>query len=322
MPAKQILTADIVRNAYQLFLGREPESERAVEDALAHGSVEELRAAFLNSKEFLEKFKPPAVARGPLDAPENPIEWSIDKSDFDDLFNHVKGTWTRLGVEQPHWSVLSAERFKPENIDDTTETAFFESGKGDVKTLLSILTRHDYEPSRLSRAFEFGCGLGRVTPHLAKSFDVVTACDISTTHLDVARQVVADSGAKNVTFELSDSIEFGMRAPFDLWFSKIVLQHNSPPIIAMILRRAFSLLSQGGVAVFQVPTYAVGYKFLIADYLKSMNKSDGIEMHVLPQHAIFKIGKENNCFPVEVTEDGAAGNPAVWRSNMFVMRKE
>jgi SAM-dependent methyltransferase len=321
MPAKQELTAAIVRSAYQLFLGREPESEQAVKFALAHGSIEALRAAFMSSKEFLAKNRP-AVARIPLDAPPIQIEWSINKSNFEDLFNRVKGTWTKLGAERPHWSVLSSERFKPENIDNTTESAFFESGNVQTKTLVAILARNGYKKSHFSRAFEFGCGLGRVTPYLAKSFDFVTACDISTTHLDVAREVVAKSGAKNVGFELSDSIEFGMRAPFDLWFSQLVLQHNSPPIIAMILRRAFSLLSHGGVAVFQVPTYAIGYKFLIADYLRAMNRSEGIEMHILPQNVIFQIAKENNCFPLEVVEDDATGYPTAWLSNTFVMRKE
>ena len=112
-----------------------------------------------------------------------------------------------------------------------------------------------------------------------------------------------------------------MTGPFDLWFSWIVLQHNPPPIIALILRRCFSLLAPGGVAVFQVPTYATGYRFRIAEYLGRIGDDGGIEMHVLPQHVVLGLAAAAGCQPLEIWQDGAAGSPSAWTSNTFVFRK-
>lgn len=269
----QNLTPETVRLAYQLFLGREPESEQMVKYSLTYVTVERLRAAFLRSPEFrgicqgemrLAVTPPPPAqpaaipslpARVPLDASPLNIEWRADAATATALLAHVRDTWTRLGIEQPHWSAFPEERFRPDRIE-ANEAAFFASGGNDVAQLLAILRRNGVDPAALPRAFEFGCGIGRVTAHLARAFREVTVCDVSASHMAIAQDKVYDSGARNLAFRLADSAEFGMAAPFDLWFSRIVLQHNPPPIIAMILHRAFALLAPGGVAVFQVPTYA------------------------------------------------------------------
>jgi len=46
-----------------------------------------------------------------------------------------------------------------------------------------------------------------------------------------------------------------------------VLQHNPPPLIAMILARLLAGLAPGGVAYFQVPVWLPGYRFRVADLL-------------------------------------------------------
>jgi trans-aconitate methyltransferase len=111
-----------------------------------------------------------------------------------------------------------------------------------------------------------------------------------------------------------------MTEPFDLWFSRIVLQHNSPPVMALILRRALSLLAPGGVAVFQVPTYAKNYSFRLDGYLNRIAGEGEIEMHVLPQPVVFAIAASAGCTPMEVLEDGSVGI-AGWQSSTFVFHK-
>jgi SAM-dependent methyltransferase len=186
----------------------------------------------------------------------------------------------------------------------------------------AILLRNGILPVQIRHAFEFGCGVGRVTPHLAAAFARVTACDVSASHLRLARQVIVRGKKNNATLVPAQTQEFGMTASFDLWFSRIVLQHNPPPIIAMILRRMFNLLEPGGVAVFQVPTYCRGYRFGIAEYLANLaGRAQEIEMHILPQTAVFQIAREADCYPLEVREDSATGLGAAWVSNTFVMRK-
>jgi hypothetical protein len=112
-----------------------------------------------------------------------------------------------------------------------------------------------------------------------------------------------------------------MTAPFELWFSRIVLQHNPPPIAAMILRRALGLLAPGGLAVFQVPTHAIGYRFRVAEYVNGLGQPGGIEMHVLPQPVVFDIVRDCACEPREVLEDFSAGPSGSWNSTTFVVRK-
>jgi hypothetical protein len=110
-----------------------------------------------------------------------------------------------------------------------------------------------------------------------------------------------------------------MLEPFDLWFSQIVLQHNSPPIIAMILRRAMQLLNPGGLAIFQVPTFSPGYRFRVTEYVSNLPNA-GMEMHVLPQPAIFEIAVGAGCVPLEVLDDYSTGSQ-LWVSNSFAFAK-
>jgi SAM-dependent methyltransferase len=188
-----------------------------------------------------------------------------------------------------------------------------------MRDICAILDRAGILPSDIPRAFEFGCGVGRVTPFLAETFRQVTAADVSNSHLTLAREQTR--GAPNVVFTLAENAEFGMSETFDFWFSKIVLQHNPPPVIAMILSRALSLLAPGGVAIFQVPTYALGYRFCLHDYMAKLPDRGEIEMHVLPQPVVFNIARSAGCEVLEVLNDGAAGNPRAWTSNTFVLRK-
>ena len=321
-----------MRLAYRLFVGRDPESEAMAQHALSYGTVDRLRAAFFRSDEFrgiaqdelrVQRSAPPAVplARVPLDSPPNEVEWAVNAAAATALLGHVRETWTRLGVEQPHWSVLSAEHFRAERIADH-EAAFFASGADDVALLLAVLRRHGVAPGDVPRALEFGCGIGRVTVHLARAFPELTACDVSASHMALAQRKTAEAGARNVTWRLVDSDDFGMVVPFDIWFSRIVLQHNPPPIIAMILYRALGMLESGGMAVFQLPTYAVGYRFRVQEYLAGLGAEGRIEMHVLPQPVVFEIARESGCAVLEVLEDGSAGPEAQWNSTVFVLRKE
>jgi trans-aconitate methyltransferase len=164
---------------------------------------------------------------------------------------------------------------------------------------------------------EYGCGVGRVTPHLAAMFSRLIGVDISASHLVLATQSVKRSGVANAELRLATPPDFGMAEPIDLWFSRLVLQHNPPPIMAMILRRMLSMLAPGAVAIFQLPTHAPSYRFIADEYLA--RNSDEIEMHCLPQSVIFALAAEAGCTPLEVREDDSMGYP--WLSNVFVFRR-
>lgn len=315
----QDITPEAARLAYLLLLGREPESERAIASARSYPSLAALRQAFLGSDEFRNKVKlrPVLVA---LDAPPIEVEWQVDAATARRLLAHVGETWARLGAERPHWSVLSADHFLPERIAATGDR-FFQSGKRDRDGLLAVLRRLGREPAEFPVLFEFGCGLARVTPFLAESFARVVACDVSASHLALARERLAVEHA-GVTLHEATPGDLGMKEGFDLWFSRLVLQHNPPPVMAMVLRRALSLLNPGGIAHFQLPTYARGYRFTAADYLAGVKPGGGeIEMHVLPQPVIFELAAQCGCEPLEVWQDQSAGPPASWISSVVTLRK-
>jgi len=321
MPVAKV-TKDDVAAAYRFLLGRDP-SEREISAWLHVASVAELRRLFVASPEFKAKLVALGSLRSEhpqrlsLDVPPILVDWQTDKETEARLLDYVTKTWVAIGKEQPHWSVLSADAFKSENMA-RNRAAFYASGAGDARRVVAILARHHLTPADRPRMVEYGCGVGRVTPHLAAAFREVIGIDISQSHLALARDVVAESGRQNVRLVLSAAPEFGMTEPFDLWFSYIVLQHNPPPIIAMILRRMFAMLAPGGIAVFQVPTYVPGYRFDVAQYLAAP-KQGTIEVHCLPQPVVFRLAAEAGCRSLEVREDSAVGFP--WLSDTFVFIK-
>jgi SAM-dependent methyltransferase len=307
-----------VQFAYRLLLGREP-SEQEATAWLGVPSLAELRKHFFESYEFraiafaAARDKP----RLPFDLGPLTIEWQTDPDTEKTLLDYVKTTWTKLGENEPHWSVLSSDEFKSVNITEHYES-FYASGATDARLIAAVLERHGIPEGRYGRILEYGCGVGRATTHIAKLFREVVAVDISASHLSLAEKTVIDAGCRNVRFLLGKTPDFGMEESFDLFFSYIVLQHNPPPVIALVLRRMFKYLLPEGLAIFQVPTYVPGYRFNVAQYLLEP-KLETIEMHCFPQQVIFQMARDAGCICLEVREDAAMDFP--WLSNTFVFKK-
>ena len=175
------------------------------------------------------------------------------------LLARISETWRQLGEKRPYWSVLAGPEFQGEDTVERQQ-AFYDSGVDDLRILLATLSRVGRRPEEFTVVFEFGCGLGRVTSHLCKQFSHVIATDISYSHLALARRALNERGATNVDLKCASATDFGMSESYDLWFNRLVLQHNPPPLIAAILARAMTLLRPRGLAVFQVPVYLPGYR--------------------------------------------------------------
>jgi 2-polyprenyl-3-methyl-5-hydroxy-6-metoxy-1,4-benzoquinol methylase len=200
------------------------------------------------------------------------------------------------------------------------EKEFFATGEHDMNRLCATIRRVGRDPVEFKVTHEYGCGLGRITNHLAERFERVIACDVSRPHLDLARARSDELGRVNIDYRLAELPELGMDERFDLWFTMIVLQHNPPPIMAMILRRALACLRPDGLAVFQIPTYSPYYGFHTEKYLESPVSQLGIEMHFLPQPILFKLIHESGCKILEIVEDGLVGDPKC-SSNSLVVTK-
>ena len=257
----------------------------------------------------------------PLDTPPIDVDVQTDEASLARLLAHVEQTWTRLGDEEPHWSVLSAEEFKAANLPEH-EAAFYASGRNDLRLLLAFLERNDIDAGRLSNVLEYGCGVGRTTRFLASRFAQVQAWDISSSHLRLAEAYLAREQVRNVTLHRVRTLADVDGPPdVDLLFSFLVLQHNPPPVIAALLQRLLARLRPGGIAYVQLPTHACDYRFKLDDYLAHGLSATHIEMHCLPQRHVFRIAKQAGCQVLEVREDTWCGRPRSEISNTFLMQR-
>ena len=134
----------------------------------------------------------------------------------------------------------------------------------------------------------------------------------------MARERALACGTDGIGFALVDRNILVSLPPSDFIYSRLVLQHNPPPLMELLLRSLLRSLKEGGIAVVQLPTYIIGYEFSISDYLRDVEKG-GIEMHCLPQKRLFQIIYDSGCKLEELREDSDAGTPEVILSNTVII---
>jgi SAM-dependent methyltransferase len=256
--------------------------------------------------------------------PKMSIQLDLSDTQLDQLWDHVSQVWTGLGTSDPFWSVLTGERYRRANMSDTAMVEeFYASGIMDLHYLRAFLNRADLALTPDMVVAEYGCGLGRVTSFLARVTGHVLAFDISASHLEVARRRMEQEAIANVEFvHVIGQSSLARLKAIDLFFSIIVLQHNPPPVILGILKAAFAGLRPGGLAFFQVPTYASGYTFELERFMENEGRAKSMEMHFVPQINILRLAKAHGMQPMEIREDHLVGNYERWLSSTFLMRKE
>jgi len=313
------VSEEVITFAYNLFLERNPESKEAIEYHKEAKNIQELGQRLMNSNEFKSRMGIENNKVHLCDPIYVEDEISPEKINLM-MILQLKEFWSNYGNDEPYWSVLTEEKYGKKYIHKHQEE-FYKTGVGSQKKMMDALNRSGISIKKFSTCLEFGCGVGRVTVHLAKLFKSVIACDISTPHLKIAEEYAKRNGFDNILFQNTLSpnelLEF---KNVDVVFSIIVLQHNPPPLITEYIKMFLSILNKGGVAFFQATTYLKGYKFSIDDYIKNIDEPKGVEMHILPQNKIFKIVKEKKCIVCEVREDNWPGDRN-FISNSFLIQK-
>ena len=307
-------TKDDVRIAYNLILEREPESESVIESKLPT-TIEDLYQHLMKSDEFYKKLMPCFNLGSNFKKSHIQIHASEEEQKL--LHARTARQWGRLGEEEPHWSVLVHDQFKQSNIK---LDEFYQTGENDLELLKSALDRIDLSLKDLNHLtlLELGCGVGRVTSHLAPHFEKVIALDISPGNLSHAIHYCDQIALKNVSFHLLKQVdEVSQFKDFDFFFSCIVLQHNPPPVQLSLLDQIFSNLNSGGYVYFQIPTYQPGYAYNIQDYLNSNELV--MDMHCMPQHEIFSLFSKHGLRAIDVTQDLWTGPEFV--SHTFFAKK-
>ena len=317
--------SEFVTVLYRSLLQREPDSVglshhlEALQDGM---TAEDLVSGFARSDEF-RALTARSFEGFPLDqAPPLPVDTQMTAAQSDRLWAHVGRAWQKLGDSEPYWSVLTDSRWKLDQISrEDAVRQFYATGRNDMRRIEGWLARNRLDAPSSGTCVEYGCGVGRCTSELARRFAHVVAFDVSEPHLALARAHVEEQGLKNVEFvRVRNENDLNKLKDLDFFFSSIVLQHNPPPLILSILGRAFEQLRPGGIAHFQVPTYAMHYKFDLDDYLDQLENT-GMEMHFVPQRAIFETALKHGMIPHEVSPDGLIGNIGHWISTTFLMSK-
>jgi 2-polyprenyl-3-methyl-5-hydroxy-6-metoxy-1,4-benzoquinol methylase len=262
------ITPEAVAWAYRLVLGREP-SPADIQAHLNHPDLQALRRAFFSSEEF--RCRERSLCGPSLDGfePALDIEDEVEDELLEKLLAHIQRSWQQLGQNEPHWSVISVEQFKQANLIQHRKQ-FYQSGRDDVDRLLRTFRRHACFTEGLAdkTVLEYGCGVGRMTHALANHFRQVYAYDISTSHLALAKTFTDELGLNNIHYRQISRPRDVMSLPkVDVVVTLIVLQHNPPPVIKLILRGLLEALKQGGIAYFQLLTYQKGYSFSAKTYL-------------------------------------------------------
>ena len=252
-----------------------------------------------------------------LEWPRLEIETNTTSENLARMVSRIEAGFRRLGATEPHWSVLTHEKYTAANIEANKEE-FYQFGAMGVEVVRKSLERVGY--TMAGTAFELGCGVGRSTIPLARHFTKVYGSDISATHLQVASEAALSRGAPNIEWLLVDRLSaFDAVPEFDFFFSVIVFQHNPPPVMTMMLRKLLSKLTPGGYAYFQIPTYIAGYRFESNEYLA--HDAPEIQMHCIPQMEVFRIVDLAGCRVLECREDTAAGDSNQILSNTFIVQR-
>jgi 2-polyprenyl-3-methyl-5-hydroxy-6-metoxy-1,4-benzoquinol methylase len=316
-----------IRIAYQYFLGRDPENDDVLNDlAINVKNLEQLRSHFINSSEFLGGVNKILGDQQNIRVniafqPYIPVEINVSPENLKKLFSRALAKWHELGLSEPFWSVLTHDHYKLHSFDFFRDQ-FFISGKSSAELFFASLRRNNLDFKNFSSCLDFGCGVGRVTRFLSESFKNVIGVDISSTHITHACKFLEENNIRNVDLICVSNLELFADIPnIDCIFSIITLQHNPPPIAALILRKLLKKLNADGVAFFQVLTYKSGYLFEVSRYLDAEQSRD-LEMHCLPQAEIFKIINQENCNCLEVREDGMTSDGQYMISNSFLVQKQ
>lgn len=312
------ITREEVAFLYRSMLGREAESDSVLDywsttetDPAVLGSI------FVASPEFKSRHWPHfAAPQFPLAVPPDDFEIEATPDQVERLLGHIRTSWTHLGEEKPHFSVLSGDVFLPDRFEENAD-AFWRTGEENVELIARSLARFGVNELSALTCNEYGCGVGRLTVALAKRFAHVHAYDISAAHLAIAQARAGEVGADNIDFHDTSEDFLGPLEPCDVYVSIIVLQHNPPPVIELLLRRALQSLRPGGLALFQLPIWIADYRFSIEAYLAAP-PSRRIEMHYLPQARVFRLSQETGCEVLETRKDSWTNDT---ESYTFAIRK-
>jgi SAM-dependent methyltransferase len=165
----------------------------------------------------------------------------------------LKNNWDAFGKQDPLWSILTDRTKKGNkwNLED-----FFKTGEEEIKSVIKYLDSLGVSSSR-NKAFDFGCGVGRLTQALCQYFDECFGVDIAPSMIELAKKYNRYGDKCKYYQNDSNDLSLFKDNSFDFIYSKIVLQHMKPEYSKNYIREFLRVLAPGGVVVFQLPSELV-----------------------------------------------------------------
>jgi SAM-dependent methyltransferase len=167
--------------------------------------------------------------------------------DLDELQRH----WNEWGRRDPYFAIIS----RPDRRSNTWDIdEFLGTGVDEIDALLAWL--HElgvaFSPGR---ALDFGCGVGRLTQALARTFAECDGVDIAPSMIERAHE--HNQFGARCRYHVNDRDDLALfdDGVFDLIYSDIVLQHIAPEFSARYVQEFTRVLAPGGVVVFQLPSH-------------------------------------------------------------------
>jgi len=220
-------------------------------------------------------------------------------------FERITNQWVNVGDHSPYHSVLAEDKYKNENISKNINE-FHDTGMEGLQNLIALCLKNNIQPN-FNSLFELGCGVGRLTQHFASNFAKINAWDVSPGNLKECILNLKSKNISNVEIKLINSLSDYNNIPeFDVFYSDIVLQHNTPPLQYYILDQVFSKLKSGGVVLFQTITHHLTYQFNVETYLNWKHDS-AFEMHALPMRHVMQLFKRHNISVLDVIKERNGG---------------
>lgn len=163
---------------------------------------------------------------------------------------NVQKAYEKVGADDPLWAILTDDN-KRGNKWNPEE--FFATGRDEINSIMAYLDNINVE-IKFGNAFDFGCGVGRLTQGLCHHFDQVTGVDISNTMIAGANGF--NEFNKNCTYitNTESNLKCLSSNTFDFVYTNIVLQHMAPRYQVEYIKEFFRILKPGGIALFQVRT--------------------------------------------------------------------
>ena len=258
-------------------------------------------------EDTLNRFIASQFTGGNIDNVEVNVSSAVQKQ----LFDRIRQQWTAVGEREPYVSVLADEKYSLATIAENM-VEFRESGMIGIRQLQQLAIKNGV-PVPYGTCMELGCGVGRLTAHLARNFQRVIAFDISPANLSVCNDYMHELALTNVDRRLlTDITELETIEEFDVFISFIVIQHNPPPIQKYLLEVLLSKLRPGGLFLFQTIVNSPGYVYSAAGNFLYREGLD-YEMHCLPMQHVLQTINDRKLRLLDVVKEYQGG----WNVDSF-----